>query len=95
MRYLFVFICVLALGVMGCGETAGTDGGGGSAGTGGGVENIALTKCALDGYGDLEALWSTTKNIIHYIHHVQPLDSKIKQQRAALPDLEASLRLKS
>lgn len=89
MRYLFGFICVLALGVMGCGETAGTDGGGGSAGTGGGVENIALTKCALDGYGDLEALWSTTKSILHYIHHVQPLDPKIKQQRAALPDLEA------
>jgi hypothetical protein len=26
MRYLFGFICVLALGVMGCGETAGTGG---------------------------------------------------------------------
>ena len=89
MRYLFGFICVAALGVMGCGETEGTDGGGGSAGTGGEVQNIALTKCALGGYGDLEALWSTTKNIIHYIHHVQPLDSKIKQQLAALPDLDA------
>jgi hypothetical protein len=26
MRYLFVFMCVLALGVVGCGETAGTGG---------------------------------------------------------------------
>lgn len=89
MRYLFVFICVAALGVMGCGETEGTDGGGGSAGTGGEVQNIGLTKCALNGYGELEALWSTTRNIIHYIHDVQPLDSKIKQQLAALPDLDA------
>ena len=95
MRILFTFMCVLALGVMGCGETAGTGGSGGTAGsagsggTGGGVENIALTKCALVGYGDLQALWSTTKSIIHYIHHVQPLDPKIKQQLAALPDLDA------
>ena len=29
MRYLFGFICVLALGVMGCSETAGTGGSGG------------------------------------------------------------------
>jgi hypothetical protein len=36
MRYLFGFICVLALGVMGCGETTGAGGDGGSAGTGGG-----------------------------------------------------------
>ena len=35
MRYLFGFICVLALGVMGCGETAGTGGSGGTAGSGG------------------------------------------------------------
>jgi hypothetical protein len=37
MRYLFGFILVLvlALGVMGCGETAGTGGSGGDAGTGG------------------------------------------------------------
>ena len=35
MRYLFGFICMLALGVMGCSETAGTGGGGGSAGNGG------------------------------------------------------------
>jgi hypothetical protein len=38
MRYLFGFLCVCALGVMGCSETAGTGGNGGdggSAGTGG------------------------------------------------------------
>jgi hypothetical protein len=34
MRYLFGFICVLALGFIGCGETAST-GGGGSGGSGG------------------------------------------------------------
>jgi hypothetical protein len=36
MRYLFGFMCVLALGVMGCGETAGTGGSGGTGGVGGG-----------------------------------------------------------
>jgi hypothetical protein len=35
MRYLFGSICLLALGVMGCSETAGTGGSGGSAGSGG------------------------------------------------------------
>jgi hypothetical protein len=36
MRILFTFMCVLALGVMGCGETAGTGvGAGGTAGDGG------------------------------------------------------------
>jgi hypothetical protein len=35
MRYLFGFICVLALGIMGCSETSGTGGSGGSAGDGG------------------------------------------------------------
>jgi hypothetical protein len=35
MRYLFGFMCVLALGVMGCGETAGDGGSGGSGGTAG------------------------------------------------------------
>jgi hypothetical protein len=35
MRYLVGFICVLALGVMECGETAGTSGSGGTAGDGG------------------------------------------------------------
>jgi hypothetical protein len=35
MRYLVAFICVLALGVMGCSEAAGTGGSGGSAGVGG------------------------------------------------------------
>jgi hypothetical protein len=35
MRYLFGFMCVLALGVMGCGETAGTGGSGGEGGQGG------------------------------------------------------------
>ncbi len=35
MRYLFGFICVLALGVMGCSDSEGTDGSGGTAGTGG------------------------------------------------------------
>ncbi len=35
MRYLFGFMCVLALGVMGCGETTGDGGSGGSAGSGG------------------------------------------------------------
>jgi endonuclease/exonuclease/phosphatase family metal-dependent hydrolase len=33
MRYFFGFICVLALGVMGCGETSGTGGSGGTAGS--------------------------------------------------------------
>jgi hypothetical protein len=56
MRYLFGFICVLALGVMGCGETAGTGGSGGSAGTsgtggdggfagGGGLERLMQNAC--------------------------------------------------
>ena len=36
MRYLFGFICVLALSVMGCSETAGDGGSGGTAGDGGG-----------------------------------------------------------
>jgi hypothetical protein len=35
MRYLFGFICVLALGIMGCGETADTGGSGGDRGPGG------------------------------------------------------------
>ena len=35
MRYLFGFMCVLALGVMGCSETADTGGSGGAAGMGG------------------------------------------------------------
>ncbi|MGB5502966.1 MAG: CHRD domain-containing protein [Polyangiales bacterium] len=35
MRYLFGFMCVLALGVMGCSETAGTGGSGGDGGQGG------------------------------------------------------------
>ena len=35
MRYLFGFVCLLVLGVMGCGETAGTGGSGGAAGMGG------------------------------------------------------------
>ena len=36
MRCLFAFMCVLALGVMGCSETSGTGGDGGAAGMGGG-----------------------------------------------------------
>ncbi len=35
MQYFWGFICVVALGVMGCSETAGTGGSGGSAGDGG------------------------------------------------------------
>jgi hypothetical protein len=35
MRYLFGFMCVLALGVMGCGETTGTGGSGGDGGSAG------------------------------------------------------------
>jgi hypothetical protein len=35
MRYLVGFICVLALGVVGCGETTGTRASGGTGGTGG------------------------------------------------------------
>ena len=35
MRYLFGFMCVLALGLMGCSETTGTGGSGGTAGMGG------------------------------------------------------------
>jgi hypothetical protein len=34
-RYLFGFVCVLALGLMGCSETSGTGGSGGIAGNGG------------------------------------------------------------
>ena len=37
MRILFTFMCVLALGVMGCGETTGTGGSGGDGGAGGGA----------------------------------------------------------
>ncbi|MGB5701756.1 MAG: hypothetical protein WBM48_02980, partial [Polyangiales bacterium] len=35
MRILFTFMCVVALGVVGCGETTGDGGSGGTAGTGG------------------------------------------------------------
>ena len=35
MRYLVGFMCVLALGTMGCGETSGTGGSGGTGGAGG------------------------------------------------------------
>ena len=35
MRILFTFMCVLALSVMGCGETAGTGGDGGNGASGG------------------------------------------------------------
>jgi hypothetical protein len=35
MRYFFGFICVLSMGVMGCGETSGTGGSGGDKGPGG------------------------------------------------------------
>jgi len=43
-RYLFGFICVLTLGVMGCSETAGTGGSGGVGGVGGvgGTGGMAL-----------------------------------------------------
>ena len=44
MRYLVGFICVLALGVMGCGETEGT-GGGGSAGDGGSGGSGGIATC--------------------------------------------------
>ena len=35
MRYVLGFIVVLALGIMGCGETSGTGGSGGTGGVGG------------------------------------------------------------
>ena len=67
MRYLFGFMCVLALGVMGCGETTGGSGGiggmggsagdGGSAGTGGVIRDCTFDdnfdKCMS---GDVEGL---------------------------------------
>jgi hypothetical protein len=41
MRYIFGFMCVLALGVMGCSETAGTGGsGGGGVGVEGGMAGV-------------------------------------------------------
>ena len=56
MRYLFGFMCVLALGAVGCSETAGTggsDGDGGSGGTGGAdlCEGVTCqdTECKTDG----------------------------------------------
>jgi hypothetical protein len=44
MRYLFGFMCVLALGLVGCSETSGTGGSGGDGGMGGsaGVGGMAL-----------------------------------------------------
>jgi hypothetical protein len=46
MRYLFGFICLLGLGVMGCSETAGTGGSGGdggSSGTTNGLHGVSFT----------------------------------------------------
>ena len=65
MRILFTFMCVLALGVMGCGETTGAGGSGGSAGSGGtggmggdggsggmaGTVELSLTTYEADGWG--------------------------------------------
>jgi hypothetical protein len=61
MRVLFTFICVLALGVMGCGETDGTGGSGGDGGVGGGGGGV-VTDCTGDDLfgkcmsGDVEGL---------------------------------------
>jgi hypothetical protein len=64
MRYLFGFMCMLALGVMGCSETAGTGGSGGDGGQGGVgggvaacVDNVcpcteAGIRAAIEGGGD-------------------------------------------
>jgi hypothetical protein len=59
MRYLFGFMCVLALGVMGCGETSGAGGSGGDGGTGGtGGSDLCLfvtctdNDCRSDGVCD-------------------------------------------
>ena len=48
MRILFSFMCLLALGLMGCSETAGDGGSGGDGGTGG--VNIAAVSVAITGY---------------------------------------------
>jgi hypothetical protein len=47
MRYLVGFVCVLALGIMGCSETAGTGGSGGSAGMGGAGGGGGLNPCII------------------------------------------------
>jgi hypothetical protein len=62
MRYLFGFICVLALGVMGCGETAGDGGsagvGGGGVGGDGGAEGECILDAAAQACADLP--WGNT-----------------------------------
>ena len=99
MRYsatTWIGALILLLGAVGtgCGETDGSAGGGGTAGTGGSggtggaeVEKIALPKCAVNGYSDLQDLWSRVENILRYMHHTQALDPSISQRKAELPDL--------
>ncbi|TFH32377.1 MAG: hypothetical protein E4H00_01550 [Myxococcales bacterium] len=92
-------VLALALGGIGCGDDGvgegpgGNAGDGGSAGSGGGgtggsaAQKIELPECALNGYEDLQALWSSTENILRYMHHTQPLDPSIAQRRADFPAL--------
>jgi len=56
MRYLFTFMCVLALGLMGCSETSGDDGSGGAAGSGGtgGTGGTVARFDPLEGIGTAE-----------------------------------------
>ncbi|MGB5193649.1 MAG: hypothetical protein WBN70_11760 [Polyangiales bacterium] len=78
----------IGLGSLGCGGTEGDGGGGGTGGTGGSEAlKIALPECALNGHDDLRTVWNITKHILHYMHHVEPLDPAVVQQRAVLPDL--------
>ena len=66
MRYLFAFISVLALGVLGCGETAGTGGSGGTAGTGGSGGmggGGAIAGTGGDGGTDVMREWGTPELI--------------------------------
>ena len=95
--WIGALILLLGAAGMGCGDTegiAGGAGGGGTAGIGGSggtrggeVETIALPKCAVNGYSELQDLWSGVENILRYMHHRQALDPRISQKKAELPDL--------
>jgi hypothetical protein len=92
--WIGALILLLGAAGTGCGDTEGGAGGGGTAGTGGSggtrggeVEKIALPKCAVNGYSDLQDLWSRVENILRYMHHTQALDPSISQRKAELPDL--------
>ena len=95
--WIGALILLLGAAGMGCGDTegiAGGAGGGGTAGIGGSggtrggeVEKIALPRCAVNGYSELQDLWSGVENILRYMHHRQALDPRISQKKAELPDL--------